>query len=98
MNECPYGDNCPQTITNQTKLDMLAQKIELQNSYTNEKLDEVCGDLKEIKDFLNKGLEAKIDERVQIALDKYQAKMFRWCLTALLGSGGLSAIIAFLIK
>ena len=96
--QCPFGDSCPQTLTNQSKLDLLAQKIELQNTHTNQKLDEVCGDLKEIKTFLNEKLDEKIDERVAIALDKVQARMFRWLIVTLLGSGGLSTLLTLLLK
>ena len=96
--QCPFGDSCPQTLTNQSKLDLLAQKIELQNSHTNQKLDEVCGDLKEIKTFLNEKLDEKIDSRVKIALDAYQAKVLRWLVVTLLSSGGLSAVLTLILS
>ena len=95
---CPYGDSCPTVISNQNKIDLLSQKIELQSEHTNSKLQEVCDDLKEIKNFLNEKLDEKIDSRVKIALDAYQAKVLRWLIVTLLGSGGLSALLAFIIK
>ena len=95
---CPYEDNCPNVLKSENKIDLLSQKIDLQNQHMNDKLDEVISDVREIKLFLNEGLDKRIDSRINIALDKAQAKMFRWCLGALLGSGGLSALIAFLIK
>lgn len=101
MNECPYsgnGENCPAVLSNQNKIDLLTQKIEIQSQHTNEKLDEMCSDVKEIKIFLNERLDAKIDERVAIALDKVQARMFRWLIVTLLGSGGLSTLLTLLLK
>ena len=97
--QCPFGTgSCPSTINNSNEIERLNERMELQNKYIIEKIDTIASDVKEVKTFLNERLDDKIDERIQIQLDKYQAKMFRWCLTALLGSGGLSAIIALLIK
>lgn len=102
MNEntqCPYnGENCPAVLSNQNKIDLLTQKIELQNQHTNEKLDEMCSNVKEIKDFLNKELDKKIDERVQVQMDRFHAKVLRWLVITLLGSGGLSTLLTLILK
>ena len=98
MNECPYGDSCPAVLSNQNKIDLLTQKIDIQSQHTNEKLDEMCSDVKEIKVFLNERLDDKIDERVAMAMDKYQARIFRWIIATLLSSGGLSAILTLILS
>lgn len=95
---CPYEDNCPNVLKSENKIDLLSQKIDLQNQHMNDKLDEVISDVREIKLFLNEGLDKRIDSRINIAMDKAQAKMLRWCLGALLGSGGLSALLTLLLK
>lgn len=95
---CPYGDNCPQVLANKNTIELITQKIELQNTYLCEKMDSMASDIKEVKNFLNEKLDEKIDARVEEALNKYQAKILRWIVCTLLGSGGLSAVIAFLIK
>lgn len=97
-NLCPYGDSCPQVITNKNSIELLTQKIDLQNQHINEKIDDIASDVREVKTFLNEKLDDKIDSRISIAMDKMQAKMFRWCLGALLGSGGLSALLTLLLK
>ena len=98
MEQCPYGNDCPQIINNKNSIELLTQKIELQNTYMCEKMDSMASDVKEIKTFLNEKLDEKIDSRVEEALNKYQAKILRWIIATLLGSGGLSALIAVLIK
>lgn len=99
ITKCPYdSDKCPQFMSSDNEMKRLSDKMEIQNQYIIEKIDTIASDVKEVKTFLNEGLNKRIDERVNIALDKMQAKMFRWCLAALLGSGGLSALIATIIK
>lgn len=101
MNEskCPYEiSGCPQVISTEGELRTLNEKIDIQQKYIVEKIDAIGNDVKEIKDFLNKDLDKYVDARINIALDKMQAKMFRWCLGALLGSGGLSALLTLLLK
>lgn len=99
ITQCPYnGESCPAVLSNQNKIDLLTQKIELQNEHANEKLDEMCSNVKEIKEFLNKELDKKIDERITMALDKYQARVFRWIIATLMGSGGLSAVLTLILK
>lgn len=96
---CPYSpDDCPNILKSQSKIDLLSQKIDLSQKHNDEKFSEILSSLNDIKTFLNEGLEKKIDERVEAALNKYQAKILRWIVMTLLGSGGLSAIIAFLVK
>lgn len=95
---CPYGDNCPQVITNRNSIELLAQKIDLQNQHINEKMDSMAGDVREMKNFLSEKLDEKIDERIKTALDAYQAKILRWIVCTLLGSGGLSALLTLLLK
>ena len=95
---CPYGSACPQVISTEGEIKTLNEKIDIQQRYIVEKIDTIGTDVKEIKEFLNKDLDKYVDSRINIALDKMQAKMFRWCLSALLGSGGLSALITLLIK
>ena len=96
--QCPYGSNCPQVISNQGEIKSMSDRMDLQQKYIVEKIETIGSDVKEIKEFLNKDLDKYVDARINVALDKMQAKMFRWCLGALLGSGGLSALIALLVK
>lgn len=96
--QCPYGSACPQVVSVEGEIKSVSDRIDLQNKYIVEKIDTIGTDVKEIKEFLNKDLDKYVDARVNIAIDKLQAKMFRWCLGALLGSGGLSALIALLVK
>lgn len=101
MNEtisCPYGNACPQVISTEGEIRTLNEKIDIQQKYIVEKIDTIGNDVKEIKDFLNRDLDKYVDARINIALDKIQAKMFRWCLGALLGSGGLSVLLTLLIN
>lgn len=98
MSECPYNESCPAVLSNQNKIDLLTQKIEMQNQHTIEKLDEMCSDVKDIKIFLNEKLDTRIDERISVAMDKYQARIFRWIIATLVGSGGLSAVLTLLLK
>lgn len=97
-NLCPYGSNCPQVIANEGEIRTLNEKIDIQQKYIVEKIDTIGSDVREIKEFLNKDLDRYVDSRINIAMDKLQAKMFRWCLGALLGSGGLSALLTLLLK
>lgn len=97
--QCPFGTGaCPSTINNSNEIERLNERMELQNKYIIEKIDTIATDVREVKTFLNEKLDDKIDERIQIQLDKWQAKIFRWILVTLLGSGGLSALLAVLIK
>lgn len=99
ITKCPYdSDKCPQFMSADNEVKRLSDRMEIQNQYIIEKIDTIASDVKEVKTFLNEGLDKRIDARVNIALDKMQAKMFRWCLGAFLGSGGLSALIAIIIK
>lgn len=95
---CPYGDNCPQVITNRNSIELLAQKIDLQNQHINEKMDSISSDVKEVKDFLNEGLDKKIDERIEAAWNKKVASLTKWIVTSVIGSSGLTALITLLIK
>lgn len=96
-NLCPYGSSCPQVIATEGEIKSISDRIEVQNKFMVEKMNDISSDVKEVKNFLNEKLDDKIDSRVNIAMDKMQAKMFRWCLGALLGSGGLSAILTLLL-
>lgn len=96
-NLCPYGSSCPQVIATEGEIKSISDRIEVQNKFMVEKMNDISSDVKEVKNFLNEKLDDKIDSRVNIAMDKMQAKMFRWCLGALLGSGGLSAVLTLLL-
>lgn len=96
--QCPFNGSCPQTIQNANEIEKLNERMELQNKYIIEKIDTIASDVREVKTFLNEKLDEKVDERVKIALDAYQAKILRWLLVTLLGSGGLSAIISLLLN
>lgn len=98
-NKCPYEiSGCPQVISTEGEIKTLNEKIDIQQKYIVEKIDTIGNDVKEIKDFLNRDLDKYVDSRINIALDKMQARMFRWLIGTLLGSGGLSALLALLIK
>ena len=97
-NICPYGDNCPQVITNKNSIELLTQKIDLQNQHINEKIDDIASDVREVKDFLNEGLDKKIDERIEAKWNEKVAKLTRWIVTSVVGSSGLTALITLLIK
>lgn len=95
---CPYGDSCPQVTINRNSIELLAQKIDLQNQHINEKIDSISVDVREVKDFLNTGLDQKIDERIEAAWNAKVAKLTRWIVTSVIGSSGLTALITLLIK
>lgn len=96
--QCPYGDSCPQVIGVEGEIKTLNEKIEIQQKYIVEKINTIGSDVKEIKEFLNKDLDRYIDARINISLDRLQAKVLRWIIATLLGSGGLATIISLLIK
>ena len=97
-NHCPYGDNCPQVITNKNSIELLTQKIDLQNQHINDKIDDIATSVREVKDFLNEGLDKKIDERIEAKWNEKVAKLTRWIVTSVVGSSGLTALITLLIK
>lgn len=94
--QCPFGDSCPTVLSNQSKIDLLAQKIELQNQFTNEKLQEVCDDLKEAKDFFKDGLVKMIDSRIDAKLNEQKAGILKWVISTAISSGALGSILTML--
>lgn len=96
--QCPYGSACPQVVSAEGEIKSVSDRIDLQNKYIVEKIDAIGSDVKEIKEFLNKDLDHYIDARVNISLDRTQAKVLRWIVATLLGSGGLATLISLLIK
>lgn len=98
MEQCPYGNECPQILTNKNSIELIAQKIDMQNQFMVDKMSTMADDVREMKNFLSEKLDEKIDERVKTALDTYQAKILRWIVCTLIGSGGLSALLTLLLK
>ena len=96
--QCPYNGECPQIINNSNEIKRLSERMDLQNQYIIEKIDTISSDVKDVKTFLNEGLEKKIDERIEAKLNEKTAHMAKWVVTAILGSGGLSALITFLMN
>ena len=72
--------------------------MDLQNKYIVEKIDDIATDVKEVKDFLNEGLDKKIDERIEAKWNEKVAKLTRWIVTSVIGSSGLTALITLLIS
>ena len=95
---CPYGGECPQVLSNSSEIKRIAERQELQDKYILEKINDMSEDLKEIKSALGPELDKRIDQRIEAKLNEKTAKMARWIITAVLGSGGLSALITLLIS
>lgn len=96
--QCPYGDSCPQYVGVSSEVRSLASKMDLQNKYVIEKMEDISSDVKEVKNFLNEGLDKKIDERIEAAWNKKVASLTRWIVTSVIGSSGLTALITLLIS
>lgn len=97
--QCPYGnDKCPQYIGVSAEVKNLSDKMDLQNKYVIDKIDDIATDVKEVKNFLNEGLDKKIDERIEAAWAKKVAAMTKWIVTSVIGSSGLTALITLLIS
>ena len=96
--QCPYGSACPQVVSVEGEIKSISDKMDLQQKYIVEKIETIGSDVKEIKEFLNKDLDRYIDARINISLDRMQAKVLRWIIATLLGSGGLATLISLLIK
>ena len=96
---CPYGnDKCPQYISVSAEVKNLSDKMDLQNKYVIEKMEDISSDVKEVKNFLNEGLDKKIDERIEAAWNKKVASLTRWIVTSVIGSSGLTALITLLLS
>ena len=95
---CPYGDSCPQYVGVSAEVRSLASKMDLQNKYVIEKMEDISSDVKEVKNFLNEGLDKKIDERIEAKWNEKVAKLTRWIVTSVIGSSGLTALITLLIS
>ena len=96
--QCPYGDNCPQFVGVSSEVRSLASKMDLQNKFMIEKMEDISSDVKEVKNFLNEGLDKKIDERIEAKWNEKVAKLTRWIVTSVIGSSGLTALITLLIS
>ena len=96
--QCPFNGSCPQTIQNANEIEKLNERMTLQNKYLIEKIDTIATDVREVKQSLGPDLDRRVDERIEAKLNEKTAKMTRWVLTAILGSGGLSAIISLLLS
>ena len=96
--QCPLNDKCPQYISVSAEVKNLSDKMDLQNKYIVEKIDDIATDVKEVKDFLNEGLDKKIDERIEAKWNEKVAKLTRWIVTSVIGSSGLTALITLLIS
>ena len=96
---CPYGnDKCPQYISVSAEVKNLSDKMDLQNKYVIDKMEDISSDVKEVKNFLNEGLDKKIDERIEAAWNKKVASLTRWIVTSVIGSSGLTALITLLLS
>ena len=96
---CPYGnDKCPQYISVSAEVKNLSDKMDLQNKYVIEKMEDISTDVKEVKSFLNEGLDKKIDERIEAAWNKKVASLTKWIVTSVIGSSGLTALITLLLS
>lgn len=97
-NVCPYGDNCPQVMSANSDIKLLSNKMDTNQASLIEKVSDISTDIKELRGFLTKDLNKYIDERIENALNKQKAGAFKWVITSLLGSGGLSAVITLLLN
>ena len=97
-NLCPYGNSCPQVIAVEGEIKSVSDRIEIQNKFMVEKMNDISSDVKEVKDYLNQGLDKKIDERIEAKWNEKVARLTRWIVTSVVGSSGLTALITLLIK
>ena len=99
LQKCPYNEGeCPQILQNKTQIELLTQKIDLQNQHICDKMDDIASDVKEMKTFLDEKLDDKIDSRIEAKWNEKVAKLTRWIVTSVVGSSGLTALITLLIK
>lgn len=96
--QCPYGDSCPQYVGVSAEVRSLASKMDLQNKYVIEKMEDISSDVKEVKNFLGEKLDQKIDERIEAAWAKKVAALTKWIVTSVITSSGLTALITLLIS
>ena len=97
MEQCPYGSECPQILTNKNSIELIAQKIDMQNQFMVDKMSIMADDVREIKDFMNSGLQEIIDERIEAKWNEKITKMTRWVVVSILGAGGLSSLLTILL-
>ena len=95
---CPYSGDCPQVLNNSAEIKRIAERQELQDKYILEKINDMSEDLKEIKNALGPELDKRIDERIEAKMNEKTAKLARWVVGAIMGSGGLSAVITLLLN
>lgn len=98
VTQCPYGDSCPQFVGVSAEMRNLASKMDLQNKFVIEKMEDISSDVKDVKNFLGEKLDQKIDERIEAKLNEKTSKISRWVITSILGSGGLTVLINLLLN
>lgn len=95
---CPFDGQCPQVLNNGNDIKLLSNKFDMQQTYIIDKITDIGTDVKDMKTFLNEKLDEKIDARIESKLNEKTAKMSRWVITTILGSGGLTVLLNLLLN
>ena len=81
-----------------SEYNILATTMNLNQQNILNKLNELVAEFKEIKKYMETGLDSRIDERIALNEGKKAIAQRRWLWTTILSSGGLSAVISLLFK
>lgn len=81
-----------------SEYNLLSATMSLNQQNIIEKLNELVSEFREIKKYMENGLDGRIDERIQLNEGKKALSQRKFLWTTILSSGGLSAIISILFK
>ena len=81
-----------------SEYNLLATTMNLNQQNILNKLNELVAEFKEIKKYMETGLDSRIDERIQLNEGKKAISQRKFLWTTILSSGGLSAVISLLFK
>lgn len=81
-----------------SEYNLLATTMNLNQQNILSKLNELVVEFKEIKKYMETGLDSRIDERIALNEGKKAISQRRFIWTTILGSGGLSALISWLAR
>lgn len=81
-----------------SEYNLLSTTMSLNQQNIIEKLNELVSEFREIKRYMETGLDSRIDERIQLNEGKKAISQRKFLWTTILSSGGLSAVISLLFK
>ena len=95
---CQDWENCVGLLKLMNQYDKALVETRAEQKLIVEKLDDLTSEVRDMKQSLGSDLDARIDARIEAKFNEKTAKMSRWVVTAILGSGGLSALISLLLS